>query len=124
MRFEEVSLTIAGTASGIYIAYPTTPQLKPTYRGHKTLVNDQHTKVGVATKDFVSREDEYMRTFQSDVAFYPVLACDPSILPALEARILHAMRSRYPLSGTAREWFRTTDRQAVADLIWELAGAA
>ena len=89
-RFEDVSLAIGGSATGIYLAYPTSPELKPTYRGHRTLVNDLHTKIGVASKSFVSRENEYMSTFNFEVAFFPILEVSVPRLHVLESRVIAA----------------------------------
>ena len=121
--FVLATIAIPGDATGIYLAYSTSTVMKPTYRGHKTMVNDQHTKVGVATKSFLSRENEYMSTFQHEVAFVPLIALPVEQLSAFEGQLLLELRQRYPLSGSAREWFRTTERQLIAELVWQLADA-
>lgn len=119
--FESHALTITGDAIGVYLAYPTTSVLRPTYRGHKTLVNHEHTKVGITTKAFVTRENEYMRTFSFELAFFPLLVAPLASLYVMEHAILAEMRRRYPLSGAAREWFHTTARQDIAELVWTMA---
>lgn len=120
MQYDIAALSIPGNATGIYLAYPTSPVLKPTYPGHKTLVNDQHTKIGIARNSFIIREDEYMRTFQHEVAFVPLLELQAYALSAFEAKVLALLRARFPLSGSAREWFHTTERKAIAELVWQL----
>lgn len=124
MRYEYVFLTIPGTTTGVYIAYPTIKEFKPTYRGHKTLVNHDHTKVGITRSNFIAREDEYMSTFQFEVAFFPVLELSADHLARFEARLLAELSAKYPRSGTAKEWFSTTKRQAIAELVWRLSDCA
>ena len=124
MKFEDLAMTIPGAATGIYIAHPTTEILKPTYRGHKTQVNHLHTKIGITTKSFVKRENEYMRTFQYEVAFYPILIATPEVLAALETGVLQELLTCYSKSGSAKEWFFTTERQAIAELVWKIADSS
>ena len=123
-EYEHRALEIQGSATGIYIAYPTSPVLKPTYHGHKTLVNNEHTKIGITISSFVTRENEYMRTFSGELAFIPLVAAPLHVLAELEARLLMELRRRYSPSGSAREWFHTTERQAIAQLVWSVTGAA
>lgn len=61
------------TSPGIYLAYPTTPELKPIYPCYKTLVNGEHTKLGIARRSFQDRERQYIRTFQG--RFYSIPFC-------------------------------------------------
>ncbi len=121
LEYERLALSIPGDAKGFYLAYPTSSVLKPTYRGHKTMVNHDHTKVGITTSTFVMRENEYMRTFDHEIAFVPLLVVPIHKLASLEAQVLAELRNRYPLSGSAREWFRTTEREQIAHLVWKLA---
>jgi hypothetical protein len=121
-RFEDAALRIADSATGIYLAHPTTAVFKPTYRGHKTIVNHNDTKVGIVRNSFAARRREYMATFQSEVAFYPLLEAPADVLPAIEQQLMLLLRGLYSRSGTAREWFRTTERQAIAELVWRLSG--
>jgi hypothetical protein len=120
-RFEEVSFTISGTATGVYLAYPTTDVFKQTYRGHSTLVNHGDTKIGIACENnFLARENEYMETFGNEVAFFPILQVnDLVVLRKLGSMLLPMLAARYPMSGRAREWFRTVERQSIADLVWQ-----
>ena len=108
------------TSPGIYLAYPTTPELKPIYPCYKTLVNGEHTKLGIARRSFHDRERQYMRTFQGEVLFHPVLEMAPAHLSEFEARVLAQLTQRYPKSGRAREWFHTAERQAIAELVMRL----
>lgn len=105
------------TSPGIYLAYPTTPELKPIYPCYKTLVNGEHTKLGIARRSFQDRERQYIRTFQGEVLFHPVLQMAPAHLSEFEARVLAQLTPRYPKSGRAREWFHTAERQAIAELV-------
>lgn len=104
-------------ATGIYIAFPTTPVLKPIYRKLKTQVNDQHTKVGITVSSFASREREYRNTFQGEVMFMPLAEIPVHRLPAIEAMLLVEMTTRFQRVGRAREWFATTERDTVMDVV-------
>ncbi|MEI7465949.1 MAG: hypothetical protein WCJ87_11425 [Burkholderiales bacterium] len=104
---------ISPRSTGLYLAFPTTEVLKPTYRGHKTLVNLEHTKVGITMSSLRSRWSEYKRTFGGEVAFHPLFelsAPQPSIY---ESRLLDEMHRHFPKSGSAREWFFTTEREKI-----------
>jgi hypothetical protein len=57
---------ISMSATGLYIAYPTTETKKPIYRGYKTLVNGSNTKVGVARSSFADRQKSYARISRRD----------------------------------------------------------
>lgn len=123
LEYERISLEIPGHACGIYMAYPTSAVLKPTYRGHKTLVNHEHTKVGITISSFAARESEYMRTFGGEIAFFPLLIATPEQLPVIEMSILVKLRALFPLSGTAKEWFKTTERESIAEIVWSMSRA-
>jgi hypothetical protein len=112
---------ISRSATGIYIAYPTTQVLKPIYRKLKTQVNSAHTKVGITTGRFSTREQEYMRTFNGEVRFVPIVAVPALQLRAIEHVILSEMRSRYAPVGRAREWFDTTEHEAIIQLVEAIA---
>lgn len=121
MRYEDVATHIPNTSTGIYIVYPTSLELKPVYRGYKTIVNSEDTKVGIARRSFESREQSYMATFQSEVKFFPILELAATHLPDFEAQLLSHLGRAFSRSGRAREWFRTTERQAIAELVWSLS---
>ena len=123
MHYEELGASISKTSTGVYIAYPTSLQLKPIYRGYKTVVNSEHTKIGIAQRSFESREYGYMAAFQSEVKFFPILELPASQLAEFEAELIAHLRSKYSRSGAAREWFHTTERQAIAELVWSLSRA-
>ena len=124
MGYESVAANIPKTSTGVYLAFPTSTSLKRTYPGHKTFVNSEHTKVGIARHSFASRERQYIATFQSEVAFFPILALPVPQLLAFEAQLLRQVRHLYPRSGRAREWFNTTARQALAELVWSISTGA
>jgi hypothetical protein len=58
--------------TGIYLAYPTSPETKSIYRqkSYKTLDNDTHTKVGIAKDSFKAREKDMQQTLIIRSNFY------------------------------------------------------
>jgi hypothetical protein len=104
-------------STGIYIAYPTSPILRPIYRGYKTLVNDQHTKVGIARRSFAEREKNYFVSFNKEVVFRPILELPREQLRNIERALIAELRNHHARVGRAREWFDTTDRDSLAQLI-------
>ena len=110
--------------TGIYLAYPTTHTLKQTYRNHKSMVNNQHTKVGVTVKSFRERSSEYARTFDGEIEFVPLLIMQPDELAAIEKEILAALRSEFGNVGRTREWFDTPDRVRIAEIVQQITGRA
>jgi hypothetical protein len=83
MHYEDAAVCIPRNSTGVYIAYPTSAQFKPIYRGYKTVVNLEHTKIGIAQRSFESREHGYIAAFQSEVKFFPVLELPATqLLPA------------------------------------------
>ena len=108
------------SATGVYIAYPTTEVLKPIYRLLKTQVNSAHTKVGITTDSFAIREREYMRTFHGEVRFVPVIVVPATRLVVVEQALLRELCTRYSRVGRSREWFHTVDRDGIAQLIVEI----
>lgn len=107
------------TSTGIYIAYPTSPVLKPIYRNYKTMVNDRHTKVGIAQDSFTARKSSYLKTFDGEVEFICVASRPKSELKKMEDTILSRLCSKYLRVGHAREWFETTERDNVIALVLE-----
>lgn len=120
MRYQDVSTRISGNSCGIYLAYPTTLEFKPVYRGYRTLVSSGDTKVGIALRSFAARERQYITTFHSEVVFLPILELPAQELRQFEKQLLDLAKLKYPRSGSAREWFRTTDRQGLAEIVWSL----
>jgi len=118
LGYEEVSAGIPRTSTGIYIAYPTSAVLKPIYPGYKTFVNAEHTKIGIARRSFVSREHQYVKAFQAEVVFFPILELPAAALRAFEMQLLRMLLCTYSRSGHAREWFHTSERQAIAERVW------
>ena len=106
--------------AGIYIAFPTTDVLKPIYRQLKTQVNCNHTKVGITVKSFLSREREYMGTFDGEVEFIPIAEIPVEQLKMLEQVILTRICAKYQRVGYAREWFDTNDREQIVAIIQEV----
>lgn len=103
--------------SGVYLAYPTTPMLKRTYRNHTSLVNNQHTKVGITVKSFRERSSEYYRTFDGELEFVALLIMPPEDVVKAEPTILSLLKSEFSTVGRTREWFDTSDRKRVIELI-------
>ena len=101
------------SAVGVYLAYPTSEVLKPIYRKLKTQVNSAHTKVGITTQSFALREREYKNTFQREVVFMRVAEVPVSRIPEVETAILLELGSKYRRVGRAREWFKSSDREAI-----------
>lgn len=120
MRYQDAAQEIASNATGIYLVYPTSHESKPIYRGYKTLVDCHHTKVGITKNSFAARDFQYRRTFHSEVAFFALLTVAPEQLAKLERLLLGELKTRYAKSGRAREWFRTIERQAIAQLVWSI----
>ncbi len=77
--------------TGVYIAFPTSETMKPIYRGSKTKVNSRHTKVGITTDSFATRDSEYAKTFDGEVTFTPFASVPANRLKVLEDRILAAI---------------------------------
>lgn len=44
-----------------YTAYPTSSIPKPIYHGYKTMVNDNHMKIGITENSFDSRKKSYQK---------------------------------------------------------------
>lgn len=120
MRYQDAGREIASNATGVYLVYPISHETKPIYRGYKTLVDCHDSKVGITKNSFAAREFQYGQTFQSEVAFFPLLRVAPEQLAQFELLLLGELKIRYAKSGRAREWFRTTERQAIAELVWSL----
>ena len=108
--------------TGIYLAFPTTSELKRTYRNHTSMVNDQHTKVGITVKSFRERSSEYNRTFGGEVKFVPLLAMKPDDLAEIEKIILSTLKSEFSTVGRTREWFDTKDRKRIIEIIQTITG--
>ena len=105
--------------TGVYIAYPTSPILKSIYRpkNYKIMVNDQHTKVGIAKDSFASRRKGYVGNFDNEVEFIPIAVVPLEQLIEAERHILSAVRNKYTRVGRAREWFNTPERQRIVEIV-------
>ena len=108
-----------GKETGIYIAFPTSRVMKSIYRpkNYKTLVNDQHTKVGITKNSFASRRKSYTDNFDNQVNFIPLAIVHPDQLNKAETSILKVIREKYKRVGRAREWFHTQNRDDLIELI-------
>ena len=106
--------------TGIYLAFPTSSVLKSIYRpkNYTTMVNDQHTKVGIAKDSFSSRSRGYLSNFDDEVDFQPLaLIDDVEELIAAEKVVLANLRAEYLRVGRAREWFATNDHERVVEIV-------
>jgi len=105
--------------TGVYIAYPTSSLLKSIYRPgkYKTMVNDQHTKVGIAKSSFASRRKVYVDNFDNEVEFIPIAIVPLKQLVEAERLVLSAIHQKYTKVGRAREWFNTSERQEIVEII-------
>ena len=103
---------------GIYIAYPTTSELKPIYKGYKTRVNNNHIKVGKCENGFLDREKDYQGTFHNEVEFHPIVILNTvDNVITLEKLLVPVIKERYKRVGFAREWFDTDDHESVIKII-------
>lgn len=105
--------------AGIYIAFPTSSMLKSIFpqKQYKTMVNDQHTKVGIAKDSLRKRKLSYLKTFDNEVKFVPIAFVKREFLEFFEDRILLELRSRFSKVGKSREWFHTSDHQKMIEII-------
>ena len=105
--------------TGIYIAYPTSPVLKSIYKAgnYKTMVNDQHTKVGKAERSFSDRRDEYFSNFGSEAEFIPIAIIEREHVVVAEELIKHAIKIEFSRIGYAHEWFDTVDRDRIREIV-------
>lgn len=108
-----------GEETGIYIAYPTSPILKSIYqvKNYRTQVNHQHTKVGIAKGSFSARKKGYVKNFDEEVDFIPIAIIDYEYLKYAETRVILAVSSEFSKVGRAQEWFNTSDRQRISEII-------
>lgn len=104
------------------MAYPTTTKLKPTYRKHKSMVNLNHTNVGITTDSFRNRSNEYHRTFNNEVRFIPLVSMPSDKLAQVEGKILSTLREKYGNVGRTKKWFDTSDREAIVQIISRIVG--
>jgi hypothetical protein len=108
-----------GKERGIYIAFPTSRVLKSIYRpkNYKTLVNDQHTKVGITKNSFAQRRKGYVDNFDNKVNFIPLAIVPLDKLDEAENLILGEICKKYTKVGRSREWFSTQNREDIIELI-------
>ena len=106
-----------GHPIGVYLAYPTTSQLKRIDRNLKTHVNRCHTKVGKTSSSFKTRQAYYDKVFGGQIRFEPLVEVPRERMVEVEQNVLHKMGLRYSRVGHAREWFDTDDRETVASIV-------
>ena len=106
--------------TGIYIAYPTTSELKSIYKpkNYKTMVNEQHTKVGIAKDSFNSRGKGYYGNFDNEVEFIPLVIINVNHLEQTEKVILSEIKTEFTRVGRAREWFNTNNRKRIIEIVF------
>lgn len=106
--------------TGIYIAYPTSGELKSIYKpkNYKTLVNAQHTKIGIAKDSFKSRSIGYYSNFDNEIVFTPLVIIDIEHLEQIEKVILSKIKLEFSKVGRAREWFNTTNRKRITEIVF------
>ena len=102
---------------GIYIAYPTTSELKPIFKGLKTKVNNNHTKVGKCEIGFLGREKNYQKTFDKEVEFHPIVILKKVEDLDVEKDVIDVLKEKYKKVGFALEWFDTNDHESVIKII-------
>jgi len=106
--------------TGIYIAYPTSSELKSIYRpkNYKTMVNEKHTKVGIAKDCFEARSKGYYSNFDNEVIFTPLaILNDINELIAVEQFVLSQIHSEVTKVGRAREWFNTDNHKRIKEIV-------
>ena len=108
---------------GIYIAFPTTSLLQSIYKpkNYKTKVNHLHTKVGITIDNFKNRSKCYYDNFGSEFIFAPlfIIENNQEIL-SVEKKILEAIKQKFKRQGRAREWFNTTERNLIINIITQI----
>ncbi len=115
---------ISMSATGLYIAYLTTAELKPTTRGSGTLVNNRHTNVGSTSRSFAERRAGYESDFGTEFRFEPVLELPPHEIVAVHNAVLSAIATRFNRLDGTRNWFETDDRVAIRVIITSVVGGA
>jgi hypothetical protein len=105
--------------TGVYIAYPASPVLKSINKSnnHTTMVNDQHTKLGISKGSFLNNKKEHRDNFDNEVDFIPVATIGSEYLGHIEAQIISAIQSEFQKVEQTNEWFDTSDRQRILEII-------
>ena len=96
--------------TGLYMAYPTTSELKPIANGYQTMVNDQHTNIGMTTVSFSDRKQGYLDTFDGEVEFIPLVEVPADQVKQLRDEILLELGKRFTRAGNSTQWFETNQR--------------
>jgi hypothetical protein len=105
--------------TGIYLVYTKSSKLQSIYKqkNYKTLVNNQHTKIGITQNSFASRKKTYEANFGSDLVFKELIILDKKHLKNIEDEILNKLKLEFNKVGRSREWFDTTDRDRIIEIV-------
>ncbi len=122
MAYDDTKTENSLDKTGIYIAFPTSSTIKSIYpqKQYKAMVNNQHTKVGIAKDSLRARKLSYLRTFDNEVEFVPIAVVEQEFLKSVEERIILEIRSRFSRVGKSREWFHTSDRRKVFEIVSQI----
>lgn len=104
--------------TGIYLVYPTSEELESIYKpkGYKTMVSNQHSKLGITQKSFKSRKKCYTKNFE-DVVFKPLVIVDSIYLKSIEKEILNVIKNEFNTVGYSREWIDSTNRTRITEIV-------
>ena len=104
--------------TGIYITYPKSEEEQSIYKAkdYKTKVNNQCSKIGIVETSFASREKCYADNF-GDIVFQQIAIVDKVYLKEIEKRILTEIKKEFKTVGWSREWFYTTNRKRLIDIV-------
>lgn len=104
---------------GVYITYTKSETFESIFKqkNYKTEVNKEFTKFGITEKNFKSRKKCYTNNFGQDIVFLPIPVSDIVDLKDLEEQILEILGNKYKKAGRAREWFNTTERKIILQII-------
>ena len=108
---------------GIYIAFPTTSLLQSIYKpkNYKTKVNHLHTKIGITIDNFKNRSKCYYDNFGPEFIFTPLFIIeDNQEILSGEKKMLEAIKQKFKRQGRAREWFDTTERNLIINIMTQI----
>jgi hypothetical protein len=104
--------------TGIYLTYPKDKAKQSIYKAknYKTEVNNQCTKIGIVETSFASREKAYKKNF-GDIEFMSLAIVNKADLKTIEKTILIEIKKEFKKVGRSREWFHTTNRNRIIDIV-------
>lgn len=88
------------------------------------MVNDQHTKLGIANNSFIRHKKEHLANFDNEVDFIPVAIIATEHLERIEVQIKTAMHRGFEKVEQTNEWFDTSDRQRILEIISKTLAAS